>query len=217
MEFVLKTFGPYIETVKTFLKYSQGFFKRHSIAKSLSQSITNGFKDALTIRKKVSGNNYTSVLTLFKKQKDISKNSTAINVYSNKLDKTITTTSSNNTGYYKKDNKSIQVGNTDVKNAINDAINTIVDNIKLKRSSNAFNNTPTNKRDSKLYYKTKGRKFAINLGENIVEYDSYGDFIVKNGGFKTNVFADSEGKFIEKIPNSNYLSEVVLILVFIIK
>lgn len=53
MEFVLKTFGPYIETVKTFLKYSQGFFKRHSIAKSLSQSITNGFKDALTIRKKV--------------------------------------------------------------------------------------------------------------------------------------------------------------------
>ena len=159
----------------------------------------------LTIRKKVSGNNYTNVLTLFKKQKDISKNSTAINVYSNKLDKTITTTSSNNTGYYKKDNKSIQVSNTDVKNAINDAINTIVDNIKLNRSSNAFNNTPTNKRDSKLYYKTKGRKFAINLGGNIVEYDSYGDFIVKNGGFETNVFADSEGKFIEKIPNSNYL------------
>ncbi|MBR1753350.1 hypothetical protein IJ732_00815 [bacterium] len=53
MELVLKTFELYIETAKTFLRYSQGFLKRHSIMKSLSQSVTNGLKDALTIRKKV--------------------------------------------------------------------------------------------------------------------------------------------------------------------
>ena len=53
MELVLKAFGPYIETVKTFIKYSQGFFKRHSVSKGLSQTVTTGLKDMLTIRKKV--------------------------------------------------------------------------------------------------------------------------------------------------------------------
>jgi hypothetical protein len=37
----------------TFIKYSQGFFKRHSVAKSFSEIIVNSLKDMLTIRKKV--------------------------------------------------------------------------------------------------------------------------------------------------------------------
>lgn len=53
MEFVLKIFGPHIESVKTFIAYSQGFFKRHSVTKNLSTSVVNGLKDLLTIRKKV--------------------------------------------------------------------------------------------------------------------------------------------------------------------
>ena len=53
MDFVLKAFGPYIESIKTFLNYSQGFFKRHAVGKNLSDSVTNGLKDILTIRKKV--------------------------------------------------------------------------------------------------------------------------------------------------------------------
>ena len=53
MEFVLKTFGPYIDSVKTFIAYSQGFFKRHQPGKNMSESIITGLKDMLTIRKKV--------------------------------------------------------------------------------------------------------------------------------------------------------------------
>lgn len=53
MQFVMKIFGPYIETVMTFIKYSQGFLKRHPLTKGVTESITNGLKDALTIRKKV--------------------------------------------------------------------------------------------------------------------------------------------------------------------
>lgn len=53
MEFVLKAFGPYIDSAKTFLNYSQGFFKRHQPGKSMSESVVNGLKDLLTIRKKV--------------------------------------------------------------------------------------------------------------------------------------------------------------------
>ena len=53
MEFILKTLGPHIEAVKTFLKYSEGFLKRHSLTKGLTEAVTNGMKDALTIRKKV--------------------------------------------------------------------------------------------------------------------------------------------------------------------
>ena len=53
MEFVLKIFGPYIETARTFINYSQGFFKRHDVKGNLTASIVNGLKDLLTIRKKV--------------------------------------------------------------------------------------------------------------------------------------------------------------------
>lgn len=53
MEMVQRTFGSYFDNLMTFMKYSQGFFKRHSPVKELSKAVTEGLKDALTIRKKV--------------------------------------------------------------------------------------------------------------------------------------------------------------------
>jgi len=53
MDFVLRAFEPYIESMMTFLKYSQGFLKRHPIGAYFLQTVVNSLKDLLTIRKKV--------------------------------------------------------------------------------------------------------------------------------------------------------------------
>ena len=53
LEFVQKIFGEKIESILTFFNYSKGYLKRHTPGKNMSESVSTGLKDMLTIRKKV--------------------------------------------------------------------------------------------------------------------------------------------------------------------
>ena len=53
MEFFKKIFGEYIENAIKFVKYSQGFLKRHSLGKNIQQEMTNGIKDMAGLEEKV--------------------------------------------------------------------------------------------------------------------------------------------------------------------
>lgn len=87
----------------------------------------------------------------------------------------------------------------EIKDALNSAIQELTSSIKLNKSLNVFQNRATGNAQSRFYRRENG-KFIINLGGKDYVYENYGDFMLQNRAFTTNVDG-SDGSFVNRYLN----------------
>lgn len=92
-------------------------------------------------------------------------------------------------------------GNT---NLIKQVISELTKDMTLNKSMSVMKNKTTTGGKSVLFDRING-KFVINLGGKQHVYESYGDFLLKNGGFNTNV-TRKDGSFVSGAVKENHLT-----------
>lgn len=157
-------------------------------------------KSFITIAIEHNNKNKTNLLSFFKKNKNGITNSNAIGLYIPRLGKQVPITSLKNTTT--KDG--IKISEQEIRNALNDAIKNIMSSFKLNRSLSAVRNTTINGTPS-LYYRRENGKFILNLAGKDYVYENYGDFILQNRAFNTNIDG-SNGSFVNKYIDINNLA-----------
>lgn len=89
-------------------------------------------------------------------------------------------------------------------NLIKQVISELTKGMTLNKSMSVMKNKTTTGGKSVLFNRTNG-KFVINLGGKEQVYESYGDFLLKNGGFNTNV-TRINGSFVSGKVKENHLT-----------
>ena len=92
----------------------------------------------------------------------------------------------------------------EIKDALNSAIQELTSSIKLNKSLNVFQNRATGNAQSRFYRRENG-KFVINLGGKDYVYENYGDFMLQNRAFNTNVDG-SDGSFVNRYLNEKNIT-----------
>lgn len=133
---------------------------------------------------------YKNLITFYLRNKDNATNSNAIGLYIPRLGRQISINGIKNI----KLKSGEVITEQEIKNALNEAIKEITKSVKLNKSYNVLTNRGINGSQSK-YYRRENGKFIINLGGKDYVYENYGDFMLKNRGFNTNVDGSS-GSFI---------------------
>lgn len=135
-----------------------------------------------------------NLITFYLKNVD-GTNSHAIGLYIPRLGKQIPITSIADTKT--KDGQIIT--EQEIKDALNSVIQELTSSIKLNKSLNVFQNRATGNAQSRFYRRENG-KFVINLGGKDYVYENYGDFMLQNRAFNTNVDG-SDGSFVNRYLN----------------
>ena len=135
-----------------------------------------------------------NLITFYLKNVD-GTNSHAIGLYIPRLGKQIPITAIADT----KTKEGQIVTEQEIKDALNSAIQELTSSIKLNKSLNVFQNRATGNAQSKFYRRENG-KFVINLGGKDYVYENYGDFMLQNRAFNTNVDG-SDGSFVNRYLN----------------
>ena len=174
-----------------------------------SSFIFNGFNTILladraktmaTIAIDLGNNKRKNLITFYKKNKDGVTNSNAIGLYIPRLGRQISITRI-------KDKKLLTgeiVTEQEIRDALNNAILECMDSFKLNKSFNTMMNRTTGNGTSK-YYRRENGKFIINLAGKDYVYENYGDFMLKNKGFTTNVDGSKKG-FVSGYLNENRIT-----------
>lgn len=135
-----------------------------------------------------------NLITFYLKNVD-GTNSHAIGLYIPRLGKQIPITAIADT----KTKEGQIVTEQEIKDALNNAIQELTSSIKLNKSLNVFQNKATGNAQSRFYRRENG-KFVINLGGKDHVYENYGDFMLQNRAFNTNVDG-SDGSFVNRYLN----------------
>ena len=135
-----------------------------------------------------------NLITFYLKNVD-GTNSHAIGLYIPRLGKQIPITAIADT----KTKEGQIVTEQEIKDALNSAIQELTSSIKLNKSLNVFQNRATGNAQSRFYRRENG-KFVINLGGQDYVYENYGDFMLQNRAFNTNVDG-SDGSFVNRYLN----------------
>ena len=135
-----------------------------------------------------------NLITFYLKNID-GTNSHAIGLYIPRLGKQIPITAIADT----KTKEGQIVTEQEIKDALNSAIQELTSSIKLNKSLNVFQNRATGNAQSRFYRRENG-KFIINLGGKDYVYENYGDFMLQNRAFNTNVDG-SDGSFVNRYLN----------------
>ena len=135
-----------------------------------------------------------NLITFYLKNVD-GTNSHAIGLYIPRLGKQVPITAITDT----KTKEGQIVTEQEIKDALNSAIQELTNSIKLNKSLNVFQNRATGNAQSRFYRRENG-KFIINLGGKDYVYENYGDFMLQNRAFNTNVDG-SDGSFVNRYLN----------------
>lgn len=170
--------------------------------------IFNNFKTTLLVDKDKSiatiavindADKKTNLITFYLRNIDNVTNSHAIGLYIPRLGKQIPITSLSGT----KHNGEV-ISEQEVRDALNKAIESSMSSFKLNKSLNVLMNKATGSAQSR-YYRRENGKFIINLGGKDYVYENYGDFMLQNRAFNTNVDG-SNGSFITGHLNENRIT-----------
>lgn len=135
-----------------------------------------------------------NLITFYLKNVD-GTNSHAIGLYIPRLGKQVPITAIADT----KTKEGQIITEQEIKDALNSAIQELTSSIKLNKSLNVFQNRSTGNAQSRFYRRENG-KFIINLGGKDYVYENYGDFMLQNRAFNTNVDG-SDGSFVNRYLN----------------
>ena len=89
-------------------------------------------------------------------------------------------------------------------NSINNVTDKLFSTIYINRSKAIFNKT-TKSGGKPKYFKWENNKFILNINNNEITYNNYGDFILQNGGFTTDIVSEN-GTFVQRIMNQNRIT-----------
>ena len=140
-----------------------------------------------------------NLITFYLKNVD-GTNSHAIGLYIPRLGKQVPITAIADT----KTKEGQIITEQEIKDALNSAIQELTSSIKLNKSLNVFQNRATGNAQSRFYRRENG-KFIINLGGKDYVYENYGDFMLQNRAFNTNVDG-SDGSFVNRYLNEKLIT-----------
>ena len=156
---------------------------------------------ATKIGKDDKGNDkYKHLITFYLRNKDNVTNSNAIGLYIPRLGRQVFINGIKDT----KTKNGEFISQQEIKDALNAAIKEALGTVKLNKSLNVLNNRGINGAQSN-YYRRENGKFVVNLGGKDYVYENYGDFMLKNRAFNTNVDGSS-GSFVTGHLNENSVS-----------
>ena len=162
--------------------------------------LADRLKSFATIAAKDKNGNKKNLITFYRKNIDNVTNSNAIGLYIPRLGKQIAITDI-------KDTKVKNVGvvtKQEIRAALNSAFKEMLSSVKLNKSLNVMRNRGINGTQSR-YFRRENGKFIVNLGGNDYTYENYGDFMLKNRAFNTNVDGSS-GSFVIGVLDENEIS-----------
>lgn len=171
--------------------------------------IFNNFKTTLLVDKAKSfatiavtdnAGNKTNLITFYLRDSNNVTNSNAIGLYIPRLGRQVPITSLKGT----KLKTGEIISEQEVRDALNAAIESSMTSFKLNKSLDVFMNRTTGGAQSR-YYRRENGKFIINLGGKDYTYENYGDFMLQNKGFNTNVDG-SNGSFVTGHLNENRIT-----------
>lgn len=152
-------------------------------------------------QKDANGNSYKkNLITFYLRDSNNVTNSNAIGLYIPRLGKQVPITSIKDT----KLSTGEIVSEQEIRDALNAAISESIASTKLNKSLNVLMNRASDGVQSRYYRKENG-KFVINLGGKDYVYENYGDFMLKNRAFNTNVDG-SNGSFVVGHLNENRIT-----------
>lgn len=149
----------------------------------------------ITIQEVLKDGKTRNLLTFFEENKDGSK-SHAIGIYDAKSNSMITT--NNTEGYI--GSKDVRITKEQYNQNLKQIVDTILNGAVLNRSSIAMNAT-----DKGKIVRRENGKFIVNLGGKDTTYNNYGDFIVQNRGFKTNM-KRTNGEFVTRYIDEKHVT-----------
>lgn len=149
----------------------------------------------ITIQEVLKDGKTRNLLTFFEESKDGSK-SHAIGIYDAKSNSMVTT--NNVEGYI--GSKNVRITKEQYNQNLKQIVDTILNNVVLNRSSMAMNAN-----DKGKIVRRENGKFIVNLGGKDTTYNNYGDFIVQNRGFKTNM-KRTNGEFITRYIDEKHVT-----------
>ena len=171
--------------------------------------IFNNFKTTLLVDKAKSfatiavtdnAGNKTNLITFYLRDSNNVTNSNAIGLYIPRLGRQVPITSLKGT----KLKTGEIISKQEVRDALNAAIESSMTSFKLNKSLDVLMNRTTGGAQSR-YYRRENGKFIINLGGKDYTYENYGDFMLQNKGFNTNVDG-SNGSFVTGHLNENRIT-----------
>lgn len=171
--------------------------------------IFNNFKTTLLVDKAKSfatiavtdnAGNKTNLITFYLRDSNNVTNSNAIGLYIPRLGRQVPITSLKGT----KLKTGEIISEQEVRDALNAAIESSMTSFKLNKSLDVLMNRTTGGAQSR-YYRRENGKFIINLGGKDYTYENYGDFLLQNRGFDTNVDG-SNGSFVTGHLNENRIT-----------
>lgn len=157
-------------------------------------------KTMATIAVKDSNDKKKNLITFYKTNKDGVTNSHAIGLYIPRLGRQVSITGIRDTKLLTGE----VVTEQEIRDAINNAILECMASFKLNKSFNTMMNRTTGNGTSR-YYRRENGKFIINLAGKDYVYENYGDFMLKNRGFTTNVDGSKKG-FVSGYLNENRIT-----------
>jgi hypothetical protein len=171
--------------------------------------IFNNFKTTLLVDKAKSfatiavtdnAGNKTNLITFYLRDSNNVTNSNAIGLYIPRLGRQVPITSLKGT----KLKTGEIISEQEVRDSLNAAIESSMTSFKLNKSLDVLMNRTTGGAQSR-YYRRENGKFIINLGGKDYTYENYGDFMLQNRGFNTNVDG-SNGSFVTGHLNENRIT-----------
>lgn len=140
-----------------------------------------------------------NLITFYLKNVD-GTNSHAIGLYIPRLGKQVPITAIADT----KTKDGQIVTKQEIRAALNNAFKEILSSVKLNKSLNVMRNRGINGTQSR-YFRRENGKFVINLGGKDYVYENYGDFMLQNRAFNTNVDG-SDGSFVNRYLNEKNIT-----------
>lgn len=141
-----------------------------------------------------------NIITFYLRDSNNVTNSNAIGLYIPRLGRQVPITAIKDT----KLSSGETISEQEIREALNSAIAESISSFKLNKSLNAMMNRTTGGGTSR-YYRRENGKFIINLGGKDYVYENYGDFMLRNRAFNTNVDGSS-GSFVKGVLNENRIT-----------
>ena len=157
-------------------------------------------KTMATIAVKDSNNRQKNLITFYKTNRDGITNSNAVGLYIPRLGRQVPITNLKDTRLATGE----IITEQEIRDALNNAILECMASFKLNKSFNTMMNRTTGNGTSR-YHRRENGKFIINLAGKDYVYENYGDFMLKNRGFTTNVDGSKKG-FVSGYLNENRIT-----------
>lgn len=155
-------------------------------------------KSMITVTIKNNDGTKTNLLTFYRSNKDGS-DSNVIGLYIPRLGKQIMINSIKDINHNNE-----KITEQEIKDALKYAIDTAIGDMKLNKSLNVLTKTGPTGAYSNFQHRENG-KFIVTIGGKTRIYESYGDFMLKNRAFNTNVDGTANG-FVTRYLNEDFIT-----------